>query len=265
MLLERGDAEQVRELVHRLESSTVGAQVVDFSPKTQLTTTVVGTASVEKHREESARAGVELGGGYYGLTTAKASGNLDRQRREDAKYSELPALDLLTASGTLGRGRGVYFKLKPSPRTTLEGANEFHIVLRVPRAWRAGFLYVASEAAGRQSTSLGRGRFVVALYQQGDVAAQRAAQRYAQAELELRRAASAHAGALERRINPSLFHRIGVTRDDALAKDWLELTIFRGAGEELLRQLPDELRPAAESIGAARASINDLNRLATAP
>ena len=171
---------------------------------------------------------------------------------------------MLTASGTIDRGRGVYFKLKPSPRTTLEGAYEYVVVLRVPRNWRSGLLFVSSDASGNersvlpgdeQTTKLGRGRFVVAIYQQGDTAAQQAASRYGQAELALQQTIARKRGELDRRMYPTPLHRLGVTRDNALARDWLETVMFRAVPEDVLVKLPDDVRLAVENFVAARKGL----------
>jgi hypothetical protein len=143
----------------------------------------------------------------------------------------------------------------------------------VPQSWRSGLLYVNSEARGVErtvlpggdaSTVVGRGKFVVALYQQGDVEAQQAAQRYANAESAVRQLAAAQRGALERRTYPTPFHKLGVTRDNALARDWQEAVIFRGsANSELLERLPVDLRVAVEALLKSRQDLIELHQRAT--
>lgn len=269
MLLDRGPASDIRELVHRLESTTAGAQAVDYWPKTTLSTTIVGTTQVDREKSQNLQATADINATYLGLANAKAHGEYQSRMREDSRYEQLPALELLTASGTVDRGRGVYFKLKPSPRTTLEGAHDYTIVLRVPRIWRSGLLYVSSEARGVErspfpggdsSSIVGRGRFVVAIYQQGDTVAQQFAQRYAIAEAALRHTAHAHRGAIERRTYPTALHKWGVTRDNALPRDWQETVIFRGvADSELLGRLPGDVRLAVESLLKTRQELVELH------
>lgn len=269
MLLDQGRARDVHELVHRLESTTAGAQVMDYSPKTMLATTVIGSTHIERQTTRDAKATLDVGGSYAGLVTGKAHGELTHHAREDSKFEQLPSLELLTASGTVDRGRGVYFKLKASPRTTLEGSYDYLIVLRVPRVWRAGLLYVTSEARGLRRSPLpggdaietvGSGRFLVALYQQGDADAHRAAQNYALAEQALRRAAHDHRALLERRTYPTIVHKLGITRDDALARDWLERAIFRGqADTATVEKLPADVRLAVETLLSARRSLLSLH------
>jgi hypothetical protein len=273
LLLERGPASDVRELVHRLESTTAGAQAIDYFPKTTLATSVVGTTRVERNQLQDLRATVDAAAGYYGVASAQAHGEYAQRRTQESTSEELPALELLTASGTVDRGRGVYFKLRPSPRTTLEGAHPFYIVLRVPQTWRSGLLYVTSEARGIErtmlpggdsSTIVGRGKFVVAMYQQGDVDAQQAAQRYVNAESAVRQLATAQRGALERRTYPTPLHKLGVTRDNALPRDWQDLVIFRGvASSELLEKLPTDLRVAVEALLKSRQELIELHRNTT--
>ncbi len=264
MLLEQGDARQVRELVHRVESSQSASQVVDFSPKTQLATTVVGATNIQRQKQQDLNLAFNASAGYQLIAKGNASGEYQSHHQEDTAFEQLPTLDLLTASGTIDRGRGVYFKLKPSPRTTLEGAYEYVVVLRVPRHWRAGLIFVSSDASGSersvfasdsQSTKLGSGRFIVAAYQQGDIGAKQAAMRYAQAELALKRTISQKRGEIERRMYPTPLHRLGFTRDNALAKDWLETVMFRPVTEDVLVQLPSAVRVAVEDFVAARNAL----------
>lgn len=270
MLLDRGPASDIRELVHRLESTTAGAQAVDYWPKTTLSSTIVGTTRIEREKSQQVRATADVNATYYGLANLQAHGDYQNRHREDASYEQLPSLDLLTASGTVDRGRGVYFKLKPSPRTTLEGAHDFTMVLRVPRAWRSGLLYVTSEARGvdrspfpgnDSSTIVGRGRFVVAMYQQGDIVAQQFAQRYTMAEAALRHTAAAHRQTIERRTYPTALHKWGVTRDNALPRDWQETVIFRGFAEtEVLARLPGDVRLAVETLLKSRQEFVELHK-----
>ncbi len=268
MMLEQGNLAQVRELVHRLEIGAAGAQVVDFSPQTTLASAVVGSTRVQREQTQDANVSLDVAATYAGLVNGKLNSNYAMQEREQASFEQLPTLDVLTASGTIDRGRGVYFKLKPSPRTTLEGSYDYVVVLRVPRSWRAGFLYVASEATGEQrqffagptgSVTFGRGRFIVTLYEQGDAAAQQAAGRYVQAERALKRLAAAQREAILRRVYPTPLHKLGVTRDDALAEDWLETVLYRGyASEVTLKHLPAEVRDAVEALLAARRQLFDI-------
>lgn len=270
LLLDRGPASDVRELVHRLESTTAGAQAVNYFPKTTLATDVVGTTQIQREKSRDLQATVDASATYLGLANAKAHGEYVNRQREQAQFEQLPALELLTASGTVDRGRGVYFKLKPSPRTTLEGAHPFTIVLRVPRAWRTGLLYVTSEARGiersvlpgsESSTIVGRGKFVVALYQQGDFTAQEFAQRYAMAEAAFRQTTAAHRESLERRMNPTPFHKLGVTRDNALDRNWQEQVIFRGtADSNVLQRLPQDVRLSVEALLKSRHDLIELHK-----
>ena len=50
-----------------------------------------------------------------------------------------------------------------------------------------------------------------------------------------------------------------LTRDNALAKDWLDTALFRSANEEVLERLPDEVRVAVENFQVARRELGELN------
>jgi hypothetical protein len=56
------------------------------------------------------------------------------------------------ASGTMNRGHGVFYKLRPSNDASLEGAKEFTFLAIVPREWRADWCtFVCSARANKQS------------------------------------------------------------------------------------------------------------------
>jgi hypothetical protein len=269
LLLERGAARDISQLVHRIETATPTAQAVDYFPKTTLATSVVGTERVERQRVRDASASAEIAGGYPGLVSGQGRAEVTQHWKEELAHEQLPPLELLAASGTVGRGRGVYFKLHPSARTTLEGAHDYVMVLRVPSGWRGGLLYVTSEAIGPErmpltggetSRVVGRGRFVVALYQQGDHEARAVAQRCALAESALRKVAATHRAALRRSTFPTPLHRWGVTRDNALPADWQDQVIWRGVADaELLMRLPEDVRLAVETLLHAREELQALH------
>lgn len=150
----------------------------------------------------------------------------------------------------------------------MEGAFESLVILRVLRSWRAGLIYVQSEAVGGSphplaaddDASVGREQFVVALDQQEDAAAQAAAQKYAWAESLVRQTSSRERDALERKTYPTLAHKLGVTRDGALDKNWQEQVLFRGTADaELLSRLPGDVRAAFETLVNARRALSELN------
>ena len=69
-------------------------------------------------------------------------------------------------AGTLQRGTGVSFRLLPVAEQVWEGAQEFTLVLRVPRSWRADLIFLrctAHELVDGQLLRRGSARFVIGL------------------------------------------------------------------------------------------------------
>ena len=93
---------------------------------------------------------------------------------------------LVVASGTTGEQHGVFFKLRPSPQSTLEGEHELTVRFVVPAIWRGDSVAVSCQATGQQKFLWLKQRKVwadqwdcVAIYIAGDVEARRAARRAA--------------------------------------------------------------------------------------
>jgi hypothetical protein len=88
--------------------------------------------------------------------------------------NRLPPKHAVVVSGTSSEGRGVFFKLKRSSQTSLEGVHELSVAFAVPANWRAGEVQVSCSARGRrkllwlkQSATLGEEKSVVRLQMGG--------------------------------------------------------------------------------------------------
>jgi hypothetical protein len=86
------------------------------------------------------------------------------------------------ASGTIERGCGVYYDLKPSTQDTLQKQREFACLFDVPSTWRANYLTVRCRAQavkhgllGDSEANCGVGLLSVGLYKQDDAEAMAAA------------------------------------------------------------------------------------------
>ncbi len=172
------------------QAPTVDWRVVDFAPRTELTSPYVGPLQVDRQRETSHRLGVNLTGRLESWGSAQAMSELAGKEKETKRVSEAPPMMLLQASGTIDRGSGVYFKFRPSRQTTLEGTRDLRLVVEVPLAWRASLLRLRclAEPLDPERRSFGQAQFVVAVYRAGDSEAVRAAARFARADREFRRA-----------------------------------------------------------------------------
>ena len=161
-------------------------RVYDFLPRTTLAAGIDGTIDVVESTERTAKLGGTLSGAFEHLLKAAVEADVGRKTTRSQTYSRLPPLESVAASGTLDRATTVYFKLKRTPRTPLEGSHEFIVMFRAPVGWRAGYLVADCRAAGwrrgpirslDEQAECGGGRFTVALYQEGDPVARQAAHR----------------------------------------------------------------------------------------
>ncbi|UUO08193.1 hypothetical protein M4951_07705 [Blastopirellula sp. J2-11] len=183
------------QFVIRIESNDPRITVVDYSPRTTLENTLTGGLQIEQKKETDATLGANLNGKYDGVVSGNISGGASRKNSTTTKYELRSPVELIAASGTIHRGAGVYFKLKPARQTTLEGAKEFTCIFRAPHDWNRGLASVHCDALGEESSTLSpldnrrsfaRQAFRVALYLDIDAAAKQAAENYVASERSLR-------------------------------------------------------------------------------
>lgn len=272
--LVRGDQADIVELLYRIESPHLDARIVDYSPRTQLVTDLAGNVNVETSHEATHSLGLGISGKYDQYVTGDASTTRGKKEASKLNYELLPPLEIVASSGTTRRSTGVYFKLRPSPRSTLEGAKDYVIVLRVPNAWRADSFCVTCEAlvrgeSGGLATSLPKGigsheRFVVALYMEGDEDAQHTAEKFVLSERQLRTVACRHRLEVKKISYPSFAHRLGrvfSVVDPKIPVNWLDLILVSSATsktESFTHRLPDEIYAAVMSYQQAKAQLSNL-------
>ncbi len=147
--------------------------VVGYLPSSQVATDVVnGTIAIQNsvhHGEVSFR---------YLILPTTGNGDLKGDLESShAQYGLLAARQLLLAAGTIERGYGVYFDLKPSSQDTLQKQREFACLFDVPGAWRADYVTVRCNAKATKhglislldsDVACGSGLLFVGLYKKGD-------------------------------------------------------------------------------------------------
>lgn len=268
-----GDPNELVELLVTIESPRKAFEVVDYEPKTTLESPVAGNVGVERKKEKSATVGLGLAGSFQHVVKADASGSVLDKTLNSVRYDLIPAQELVAASGTIQRGHGVYFKLKPSKSSTLEGAKEFMMVIRVPRDWQADYIHLRCEATAHRRGALygseetvvcGLEGFVVALYAAGSEPARSAVEQFVQAERDLRRVAAEGERLIRRRAYPSLAHKLGrffELSSPRIPDDWYRQVLYGGAlprEPRFVRHLPDEVADAARRYLAAKRALHKL-------
>ncbi len=273
-LVQDGAEGDLIQYIYRIESPDRSVQIVDFLPKTTLASDLAGNVGIEKKQENSKSLGLSLAGSYDHL--AKISGGTDHSSKDSSvvRYELLPSMELLAASGTIQRGCGVYFKLKPSPRTSLVGAKDFVIVMRVPQQWRGDYVHLRCEATGyRRSVvrpldeplNCGERDFIVALYAEGDETAKAAAAQYVQAEAKLRRTVQLHRRDIHKRSYPTVAHEFGALFslvEPKIPDTWLERLLLgtpTATADELDKSLPSEVRSAVTRFVTSKSQLQQLS------
>ncbi|MGE0757989.1 MAG: hypothetical protein AB7O38_13255, partial [Pirellulaceae bacterium] len=260
------------ELSYVLRTLSSDVAVHDYQPKTVLGSTYAGPIAHEEKSESSRSLGLSIAGVQNCLVKASGSGDLSSKSGTTRRYELVAPHDAVIASGTLYREHAVYFKCRPAPQATLEGAREFSVVLRAPRAWRAEGLLVQCQALGRRATmwpgrdelvTVGSARFLVGLYAGGDEPAKVAAEELAQQDALLRRAVAAHRRAHADRSELK-FWPLPPWADSPSKTATLDLDalLFRSPrmASSALREAPPELVSPARAWLAARDQLTALRQ-----
>jgi hypothetical protein len=184
-LVVSGREEDFEDLLLVMDSPEKRLRVADFAPKTELVSDVVGTIDAKATNEKTKTTDFKLGGvlsASYGLASVQVlpSTSTTNTRHDSVteEYKRLPNRSLALASGTIHGEHGVFFKLKRTPLSSLEGSKDFTCLFVVPKNWRGDWLVVTCQARGFNKVLLtksleecGRAQILVGLYAAGDAVA----------------------------------------------------------------------------------------------
>jgi len=186
-----GDVEEIR-----VEISDCDEQihVHDFAPATRLESQLSGDIAWTKTTETGKRWGASLGGeapivfsDVVAHVTPTINGSVSRREVVSETQQRLPPKQVVVVSGTIHQTHGVFFKLRPSGHSSLEGVHDLVVRFIVPKAWRGDSVKVCCSATGTQKilwleqpSTWAQTCDSVALYLAGDRRAQEAAHRHTQ-------------------------------------------------------------------------------------
>lgn len=203
------DAEdaQIEQLLFVARGQPGRLRVIDYYPSTETMSAVYGPVEVVETNDAQDSNEASLGGGVsldYGPADVSikpsAKKGTSTKNTLTETYKRRAPRDLLTASGTTNAGHGVFYKLRASKYTTLEGDHPLVIRAAVPKTWRGDWITVEcrADAAPRRSDrsekaerTVGRYRVLVGLYLMGAAEAQEAAEELSGAQRDLAAAAAA--------------------------------------------------------------------------
>lgn len=164
-----GEERDLRRLRYEI-STEQQMPIVGYLPDSQVASDIEGNIAI-KTREHHGQLLV-----HYFFTPAAGDGKLQADlESSQAQYSLLAPKQLLLATGTIQRGCGVFYDLKPSTQDTLQKPREYACLFEVPASWRADYAMVTCRARGMKRTLMvanevncGSGTLAVGLYCQHD-------------------------------------------------------------------------------------------------
>ncbi len=270
-LVRRGRQNDLAEFFYRIESPGGTLRIVDHLPRQELASPFVGPIAVEKKDESTAKIGGLVTGHYPPFSNAELNAQASSTSGLSVRYEMLPPKELLAASGTLNRERGVYFKLRPSPQTSLEGAKQFVCVLRVPKGWRGDCVRIDCQAACQGASpwpmpegsgDCGAATFLVALFAAGDEEARQLMSQVVAADdrltVAVRRHRAAVAVSIDRSEMPGYAELRRLMNPPALTAMKVRL-LDRHATGKLPGDLPAEVRTAIDALPAAERAAGPLS------
>lgn len=266
-------------------------QVADYAPRTETATDFAGPIQIKKTDEETSAFGlstdaapVHFRGAFVGANGHMGFDQTEKQGTA-TQYERHAPLHAVTASGTIERGRGVYYKLRWTSTQVLEGEKEFNIQFSVPVGMRAGLMDVSVVAVGKPDNrkgvadtfsqipvlgdddrmrAIGEGRFVVAVHAEGDPVAWKAAQTLADVEASLRYQSKGVRAKSPATSLSTLIRHVAAKLDIESVDvhgDWVDRLIFNNADphtDPVIRKLPTDLRVTALDYCDARRKIQTL-------
>jgi hypothetical protein len=149
-----GQVARVREVAIEI-TGPEGSVVHDFAPRTTLdnqgATPIAVTQTTERGRKVDATLGGQLPipgiDAVAKVTPSISSGRTSRDVVTETT-TRLPTQQPIIVSGTQQGGRGLFFQLRPSPQSTLEGQHELVVQLLLPECDEQADLTVQLAARG---------------------------------------------------------------------------------------------------------------------
>ncbi len=258
-------AHAVDEVVYYLQAVEQRAQVVDYAPKTTAVSDILGPIHVST--ESKSGSGIQLSAGAQLDQVLNGDASISNSTNQSAleTYERLPNRDVVATSGTIGRGSGVYFKLRRHSQLAIEGEHHLVMVMRVPLNWRADYLRLVCRAYGgdgrHQPQLLANESLLVPIYLDGDLVARNLAAHLLNAQHALIQIAESQHREIEKRRLPTLVHELSLA-DPKIPKDWVETVLWSTAETnppDFQGRLPKSVQHAIGEYRAAQQALVSWN------
>lgn len=255
--------------------------VADYAPRTETQSDLVSSIQVKNSAENTRGMGMGLDGAYGQLARVNAAVDRSMKQIDSVQFDRVAPLHAVTASGTINRGHGVYFKLRWTRQQVLEGEKQFRVTMKVPANWRGGLMDVSVIAQGEhksfgrdpETKTIGSASFVVAMYRSGDEIAEASARSLADSEYALRQIAARHradgSGTYTlTSVLRQVASRLDFHSDDRSDEDWLPRLLTDRADPHLdkaINRLPMPIRLAVLEYADQRDAFLALGRQVSGP
>lgn len=195
-----GKESSTADFVYMISSPDMRLRVLSFLPDTTLESSTAEDRIEVTDSSESSDSGTGEVKVSYSLLSLGAAKNSTSKKTESNHYQKVAPKNLVLASGTVNRGHGVFYKLRPSTGSSLEGAKDFALLCVVPKEWRGDWCNVVCSARVNRKTTVsssvavaGIERAHVGMYLSGDREASKLSD-------ELTQLQAAHGGLLSKNL-----------------------------------------------------------------
>ncbi len=152
LMLYHGKAAKLDDVVISIQGMNAGLRVHDYAPRTELLSELAAPIELKTTESTDKSIGASLGGKLAGdialIPTISAGASSAQSATEQRK--RLAPKEAVIVSGTTGGRTGVYFKLRRSTQSTLEGERTFRVTFAAPSDWSGGSVKVHCLARGEK-------------------------------------------------------------------------------------------------------------------
>lgn len=152
LMLYHGKAAKLDDVVISIQGDHAGFRVHDYAPRTELQSELAEPIELKTTHSNDKSIGASLGGKLSGdiALIPTVSAGLSKATSETEQRKQLAPKQAVLVSGTIGGRTGVYYKLRRSTQSTLEGERTFNVTFAAPVEWEGGSIKVHCLARGEK-------------------------------------------------------------------------------------------------------------------
>ncbi len=258
-MIESPTVPRIDQWLVRCQPRDKAISIADYAPRTETSSDLATPIQVKRIEEKSNAVGLSIDGSYGHAVHGNAGADRADKNTNTLQFDRVAPVQVVTASGTINRGRGVYFKLRWTAQQVLEGEKVFRVTLRVPSTWRGGLMDVSVIAQSErkkfgwdlETETIGAADFVVAAYRQGDDEAAQRARDLSDAEYALRSTARRHHVSSEVNSLPSMLRHVAMKLELEPSKpdvSWVQRLLLETADPYLDKEISNLPMPVRVAV-----------------